>query len=250
MKFIDYIFDNFLLTYLLELGSAIAGTIYLRMVRYPKKETRWFVFYLWLVVFVEMVGLYPSLAYFSEYSFLPFVEDTPFAQNYWWYNCYHLVKYYIFYVFFIGQLDNEKTKKILYWFSLLLIGSFILDYFISGFFWSGYSPYVTIVGSVYLVILILMYHFTLLNSDKILAINKRIEFYISIGLLVWHISGTPLFIYNKYFSLANSEFLHFHATFLELLNVFLYGLIILGFLVCGKLNKEANILRGEPNIHL
>ncbi len=248
MIFLDYIIDNFLLTYLLEWGAALAGTLYLKKVKNYIKEIRLFVIYLWFVVFVEFVGLYPSVAYFSDYKIFPFVEDTLFERNYWWYNCYNIIKYYIIYRFFTSQFDNDKTRNILYVISLLLIATFIVNFFISGSFWLSYSAYVTIVGSVYLLILILLYHISLLKSNKILAINKSIEFYISIGLLVWHISGTPLFIYNRYFSLENSEFIEFHGFFLEMLNVFLYGIMILGFLVCAKLNREENFLQTEENI--
>lgn len=247
---IEFIIDYLLLIYLLEMGAAFAGTLYLKKVKNHKKETRLFVIYLWLVVIVEFVGLYPSVAYFSDYRIFPFIENTLFERNYWWYNCYNIIKYYIFYRFFISQFDNDKTRKILSVISLILIGSFILDYLISGSFWVSYSSYVAIGGSLYLLVLILMYHISLLKSDKILAINKSIEFYISIGLLIWHISGTPLFIYNRYFSLQNEEFIEFHSSFLRLLNVFLYGTIIVGFLVCARLKKEENFLQEKHNVKI
>lgn len=247
MKFLDYFLHNFGFIFLLELGAAMAGTYFLRTVKNYKPETRLFVIYLWVVVIVEFVGLYPTLAYLSNYKILGFVEDTPFARNYWWYNIYHIIKYSIFFRFFIGQLDNKKNQRILYFMSIALIISFVINYIISDSFWNT-SFYVTIVGSLYLLVLILLYHFSLLKSNKILVVKSSIEFYISIGLMVWHISITPVLIYNKYFSLANPAFIKLHSNLLILLNIFLYGLIILGYLVCAKLKAKENYLQSESDL--
>jgi len=236
--FLEYIIENFLLIYILELGAAIAGSIYLRKVAVPEKGVRLFVYYLWIVVFVEFVGLYPSYAYFSDYKKLGFIKGTLFERNYWWYNSYNVIKFLILYVFFILQLQSGAKQKKLYAISGLLILSFIIELFLGGNFYKSNSSYMAIAGTLYLVVLIMLYHFEMLKSEKILKFYKSVAFYISIGMLMWHVSTTPLFIYNRYFSLQSPDFVYFQMVLLKSINIFLYGILILGFMVCIKKRKN------------
>lgn len=236
--FQEYIIENFLLIYILEVGAAIAGTIYLRKVTLPEKGVRLFVYYLWLVVFVEFVGLYPSYAYFYDYEKLGFTKGTLFERNYWWYNSYNVLKFLILYIFFILQLKSISKRRTLYAISGLIIISFIVDHLFGENYFKSYSSYISFTGTLYLVFLIMLYHFEILKSKKILKFYKSMPFYISIGILIWHVSTTPVFIYNKYFTLQSPDFVNFQMVLLKSINIFLYGILILGFMVCTKKRKK------------
>ncbi|QED36451.1 hypothetical protein FK178_01375 [Antarcticibacterium arcticum] len=236
--FLEYIVDNFLLIYLMELGAAIAGSIYLWKARVPQKGVRLFVYYLWLVVFVELIGLYPSYAYFNDYNKLGFIKDTLFERNYWWYNSYSVIKFLVLYVFFILQLNPPSRRRKLFVISALFILSFIIHLIFGDTFFKAHSAYMSVTGTLFLMILILLYHFEILKSDRILKFYRSMPFYISIGILIWHVSITPVFIYNKYFTLKSPDFIYFQMMFLRSINIFLYGILILGFIVCTfKRNK-------------
>lgn len=228
----DFIFKNFLLIYLLELGAAIAGTYYLRNVGNPKRETRIFVYYLWLVVFVELVGLYPIIAYFSDYQIFPFIKDTLFERNIWWYNSYHVIKSVVFYFFFIEQLESVRKRKTFYIMALFMILGSLMYLIFSGEFFTRYSTVDVMGGTIFLTFLIFSYYFDLLRSKKILFFYKSIAFYISVGLLVWHLTISPLFIYDSYFSVKSPQFVELHLLVLKIINAFLYGIIIAGFIIC------------------
>lgn len=236
--FLEYIVDNFLLIYLMELGAAIAGAVYLKKVRLPEKGVRLFVYYLWLVVFVEMIGLYPSLAYYNDYSVLGFIKGTLFERNYWWYNSYTVIKFIVLYVFFILQLEPAARRTKLFVISALFILSFIIHLIFGDSFFKAHSAYMSVAGTLYLMILILLYHFEILKSERILKFYRSMPFYISIGILIWHLSITPVFIYNKYYTLQSPDFIYFQSMLLRSINIFLYGILILGFIVCTfKRNK-------------
>ena len=232
--FLEYIIENFLLIYTLEVGAAIAGSIHLSKVAVPEKGILLFVYYLWVVVFVELVGLYPSYAYFYDYERLGFIKGTLFERNYWWYNSYNVLKFIILYKFFILQLKFRTKRRILFIISGLLILSFIVDQLFGGDYFKSYSSFMAITGTLYLVFLIMLYHFEILKSERILKFYKSMAFYISIGMLIWHVSTTPLFIYNRYFSLQSPDFVYFQMVILRSINIFLYGILILGFMVCTK----------------
>ncbi|HSP40034.1 MAG TPA: hypothetical protein VLN46_01285, partial [Gillisia sp.] len=228
-----------LLIYLLEIGAAVSGTIYLRKIIAPPRGARLIVFYLWLVVFVESVGIYPAYAYYSNYTKLGFIEGTLLERNFWWFNIYNVVKTVMLSYFFILQfrsLWNQKFFYILTWFITLTL---IIDLLYSGGFFTQYPIYSAVAGPLYLIILILMFHKELIESYHILNFQKSIAFYISIGMLIWHAMVTPLFIYSKYFSRTSPEFVAMHSTILQWANVFLYGIIIVGFWVC--------MVKGEEN---
>jgi len=238
--FLEYVLENFLLIYILEVGAALAGTIYLRKVPGPEKGVRLFVYYLWLVVFVEFVGLYPAYAYIYDYERLGFIRGTLFERNYWWYNSYNVLKFLILYIFFILQLRSPVKRRKLYTISGLMILSFIIDQIFGGDYFISNSAYNAIAGTLYLVVLIMLYHFEILKSDRILKFYKIMPFYVSLGLLIWHVSTTPVFIYNKYFSLQSPDFIYLQMVLLKSVNIFLYGILILGFMVCTKKRVSRN----------
>ncbi len=234
----NHLITNVLLIYLLEIGAAISGSVYLKNIQDPPPRSGLFVFYLWLVVFVEGVGIYPAYAYFSNYTKLGFIEGTLFDSNYWLFNIYNVFKILILSYFFIKQFISFRKQKAFYILTWFIIFTFIIDIFFSGGFFTNFLLFSTVVEAIYIMILILMYYKELMESDRILNFQKSIVFYISVGLLVWHTMVTPLFIYNKYFARSSPEFVSLHSTILQLANIILYGIIILGFWVCLKKGKQ------------
>lgn len=229
------------------MGAAIAGTYYLRKVKDYKPVTKLLVYYLWLVVFVEIIGTYPVYAYFTNYSTLPFLKGTVFERNYWWYNSYAIIKYGVFFIFFIRQLQSAQLRKFLLYLTVFYIITTVLNLIFSGIFFVAYSAYDAIVGTILLILLIFIYYFEVLNSDRILHFYKNIQFYISVGVLFWHLVVTPLFIYSHYFTMQSPSFVALHTAVLMLANIFLYGIIITGFLVCSRRNQQEKLQREKIN---
>lgn len=222
----------------MEFGAALAGTYYLNQITQPPLELKVFVYYLWLIVVVEILGLYTVYAYFASNAFSDFIEETPFRRNYWLYNTFNLISYLVFFQYFIRQLRSLLLTRIFKTLGLLFFITATFNLVFSGIFFEAYSAYTSILGTLILVLLILLYSYELLRSYRILEFYKDISFYISIGAMVWHLCATPLFIYSKYFSLQSPDFVFLHTWVLRLANIVLYGAMIIGFIICSQNLKE------------
>lgn len=240
---LDYFKETFLVVFILELGAAVAGTIYLKHTNTQTPYSKIFVFYLWLVVIVEIIGIYPAVNYFTNFSFIPVVEGTVFERNFWLYNSYNIVKFVVLFLFFKAQLRNKINIKIFNWIVPGFVIIAILNLIFSDVFFTRSSAFTYITGSLILMILIFVYYIELLKSDRILFFYKTLAFYISVGLLLWHVAVTPLFIYNKYFSMTSPEFVQLHSTILKFSNYFLYGIYIIAFIICLPKNKRSLLTR-------
>lgn len=228
---VKYIVENFFLIYLLEFGAAVAGCYYLKRIPTYDKEERVMLLYLWLVLFVETVGLYPVINYFTDYRAFPFVEETLFERNYWWYNSYALIKFPVLIFYYIMKVESKQAVKIFKYLTILFILGGIIEFIFTRIYFTAYSAFINIAGTFIVVILIFLYYFETLKSSRILQFYRLPAFYFSVGILLWHLTVTPLFIYNKYFSMKSPEFVELHSLILRMANIILYSLIILGWLI-------------------
>ncbi|MDN3724061.1 hypothetical protein QRD02_06675 [Aequorivita sp. SDUM287046] len=238
-------FNDFLLyilpIYILEVLAALAGTYYLKKTSSPFKNTKYLVQFLWLTVFVETVGLYSPGAYFSNYELFSFVKDTPFAENYWWYNIYILVSYTFYIFYFISFVRKDYWKTIFG----VAVGIFLLSstliFIFTDIFFKGYSPYVSIAGTILLFFSIVLFYFELLRSDLILALKWSLPFYISVGVLMFNLCLTPVELFIQYYNLkeGNELFVTLRSNVLLYGNIFMYSIYTLGFLVCSKKKKSS-----------
>lgn len=240
---VEYFIKNFLLVYLLEIGAAISGIFYLKRTLNLVPYAKLFVGYLWLVVAVETIGFYPAYNFFTDFSHMPGVKGTLFEKNNWLYNIYNVIKFAIFYIFFIAQLQNYKSKTLYKWITIFFVVSAVINFLFTDVFFNRGSAYTYITGSLILMSIIFVYYIELLKSDRILDFYKSLPFYISVGLLLWHVTITPLYIYNKYFTLASPEFIKLHSTILKASNVFLYGIYIVAFIICTSIKPKSALHR-------
>ncbi len=234
---LDFFLENILLVYLLEFLAALSGTFYLWNSAGASKMMRIFVYYLWSIVFVETLGMYPLYAYFNNYETLGFVKDTPFERNFWLYNSFKIVSFLVFFEFFTRKLSNAGLRKIYRVFIMVFAGTAVLNLLLSGVFFKAYSAFTCITGTFLLVVIISSYYYEMLGSNKILNFHKNIGFYISVGAFLWHLIVTPLFIYSHYFTMESPEFVAFHALVLKVANVFMYTCFTFGFLICSRKNN-------------
>ena len=222
-----------------ELIAAIAGGYYLVKAKDVPFINRIFVWFLWLTLFVDTSGLYNIVAYYSDYEYFSFIKGTRFAHTYWLFNPYHLIAFVAFQSFFITQIISERLRKILWAITIgfTLLGIFNLIF--SGIYFTSYSAFTAIGGTVILVVYIGMFFYQILRSNRILDFYKDLAFYIAIGALLWHVSITPLFIYNK-FGIMNSspEFVNFYKILLSAMNAFMYGSFAAGFLITAKKGRS------------
>ncbi|HET7361312.1 MAG TPA: hypothetical protein VFI78_05195 [Salinimicrobium sp.] len=232
MNFLEYLS----LINLLEFLAAISGTYYVSKTR-KKTIVRKFVWFLWLTVFVEIVANYASVAYYSDYTYFSFVENTPFEANYWLYNIYSIIAFGVYITFFTVYLKNPRLRKILHTATLIYLIAAVINLFLSDEFFKAYAIFTFFAGTVLVTFSIGAYYFELLRSDRILNFYKLVPFYISVGALVYHLAFVPLVIYSRYFNAENPEFIEIYMNILLGINYFLYSIYILGFLICSRKRK-------------
>lgn len=229
-----FIEKKLFIAYIFELFAALSGTYYLNQTGTRDKGLKFFVYNLWFILLIELIGMYAAWNYFDNYKTFPGLRDSVFSSNYWLYNSAKIIYLTVFYNVFISQITSFRLKRFLYGLTLFFILSCIVNYIFSDIFFKAFSSYTTISGSFILLLCIGSYYYEMLLSDRILYFYKNLPFYISIGAIMWHLSITPIFIYNRYLTSTNPEFVNFHIDFLRYANIFMYSSFAIGFLICSS----------------
>lgn len=223
----------------MELLAAIAGTYYLRQ-RKATKYDKYLVAFLWFIVIAETVGIYAPAAYFSKYKYFSFVEGTLFTNNYWIFNIVIIASFAFYSLYFRSLLRNGIWKKTLSILVYLYVLASILFLIFTDIYFSGYSKFSSLAGTLLLFISVAVFYFKLLKSDIILNLRYYLPIYISIGVLVFHLCVTPFDILTAYFKAdtGNDMFIKLRVNVLLYSNIFMYSTIILGFIVCSRKKKS------------
>lgn len=224
----------------LEVAAAFIGIYYLKR-DFPKPiSTKYLVYFLWLTVFVEVVGAYAPIAYFSDYKIFSVVHGTSLENNFWWYNMYTALGFSFYVLYFTSFLKNRYLKSIFQISVIAFLISSIFVFIFSGTFYEGYSPYLTIAGTLLLFFSVVFFYFELLRSDMLLQLKQFLPFYISVGVLAFNLCVTPIELFIQYFNLegGNELFVKLRSNVLLYANIFMYSTFILGFIVCSRKKKS------------
>lgn len=221
---------------LLELLAATAGIYYLKKTPIPLKNSIYLVYFLWLTVFFELVGSYAPIAYYSDYKLFSFVKGTLFEKNTWWYNIFTVLNFAFFTAYFVSFLRSRIAKLVF----KILVGVYLLTtiiyYIFSDDFFHSASSFINLSGMLLLLFGTLFFYFELLRSDLILKIKYFLPFYISVGVLVFNLTVTPIDMLSKFFTFedGNRFFVSLHLNVFLFANIFLYLSFIIGFIVCSR----------------
>ena len=229
-------FDD-LVFHLFELIAALAGAYYYLKTKDAKVKP--FVWFLWVVVFVETVGMY---GYILQYNFdnnmFIWLKNSVFCTNTWLYNLFNLASIFFFGMFYKRVLSHESDKKIIDFLVIIYIVFSILYFILTKSFFIKAIPYDFLLATLIVFIFVLLYYKELFKSDKILFFYKSTFFYISSGLLLWHLCVSPLFIFNGYFYDINQNFVEFRSTYLLVANILLYSCYTFAFLYTLQFKKQ------------
>lgn len=219
---------------LLEILAAVIGVFYLKKIN-PSIEEKVFVGFLWFSVGVEILNSYAALAYFSEYTFLGFIKETPFRNNYWLGNIQLLVSNVVYVYFFGSLLRNKNTRIVLSIVTVTMMIAVFVDFFIGDFF-NAYSRVSALFGSLLVLLTILLFYLYLLTSNKLLNVQYYLPIYISVALLIYTLCISPLDFLSNYFktSTGNQLFVSFKVYTLFILNILLYLTYTFAFIVCSR----------------
>lgn len=215
----------------LEVIAFITSIYYYRKDR--TRYTLYLVLFLGLTLFSEAFGWY---AYFvKEGAFLYFLKGTPFEKNYWYFNSYLIISMLFYINYFKGYYQSKRFIKFINIVSISFLLGAILYLIFTDIFFTGFSPFTMIGGTLFVFLSVALYYLELLNSNRILKVHKTLPFYVSVAALIWHLCATPLMIYSYYFSNSlDPEFVKLYRIVLNSSNIFMYSIYIVGFLVCSR----------------
>lgn len=204
---------------ILQIITAIVASLY-----YPKYKNsfaKYLLPFLWYVAMNDIVaGIYSTTV--SKYN-------APF------FNIFQLI-FTVFYLsLYKSVVESLKFKKIISYFILVYLFSFIVATIVDDFFRFHLSlSYIT--GSILIVSSIILYFSEILNSDKIIRINKMLMFWISIGLLISLLPDIPFDVIRRYYEKSPTIPYIYVVTFLLVITYNL--LLISGFIWSEKQQKQ------------
>ncbi|MCF6278994.1 MAG: hypothetical protein L3J14_01460 [Flavobacteriaceae bacterium] len=200
----------------LELLSAIIGT--LMFYKYKHTFLKYFLILLWYTALNEFLG-----KYIIDYQ----LENNLTGNNRIIYNIYNTINFVVLLLIYKHYIQSKTFKKWIVGF----IATYLISLIISGF----YENYLVvgqstsyIVGASFLIISIAYYFIEILNSDKVLNIQKSLLFWISVGLLLFHIGSIPFAVVSNYYASIPDLKYMFYVRFV--LIAILYSLYIIGFI--------------------
>jgi len=166
-----------------EYLSAIVAIVFF----YKYKNTRLRYFTL-ILVYIALNDLYGG-----------YLRDSGFEYNYIIYNIYNVISFSFYFLLYRKHLKTKRYQKVV----LLFLLTYLLSFMINGFFQNYITQLQTIpyiIASIFLVISIIFYFIEILNSEKVLKVNKNLLFWISIGLFLFNIGIIPFRIIVNSFS--------------------------------------------------
>lgn len=217
-----------IILYSLEFTAAFAGSYYLK--RTNDSLCRPFVYYLWIVTFVEILALYTFLVHSdTTNSILLTIRNSPFRSNFWLYNVFGLVLFNFVGQFYYRLMVSTTSKKIVMFIILGFNIGYVLYFILTKDMFTS-QPYLILVKTFLFFIMTLLYYRQLLLSSEIIYFYRETAFYIVTGLILWHISVTPIVLFMDFYKAINPNFVEFRVLYLLAVNFILYSCITFGFL--------------------
>lgn len=231
MSSTDFIF------HIVELIAALSGSYF--YLKTSNKLIQPFVWYLWVVVFVETFGMYGFflLNNYDNEIFIS-IKNSVWCTNTWLYNIYEIISVILFGIYFRNILDRKLDKTIVE-VSVIVYSIFTFAYFIiTDRFFIKSIPYNFLLQTFLVFTYVMLYYRQLLKSDDILIFYKSVFFYINSGLMLWFLVISPLFIFDTYLYAVNENFVEFRKTYLFIANLLLYSCYTFGFLYSLQFKKQ------------
>ena len=216
--------------------AAVSGSIYLHKTK--NDVVKIFIYYLWLTVIVETIGSYSRLMQYNyDLEWFIWLKNSPFCRNTWLYNIYTFLAIGVIGSFYAGLLEN-RIHKIIVRILIIAFSLFFIVYFTtSDAFFSRNLPYDNILATFVIVVYVILYFLELIRSDVVSKFYKLPSFYISLALLFWYLSVTPLFIFDEYHRAVNPNFNEFRYLLLLSINAITYSCFTYGFLYSMRKRK-------------
>ena len=217
-----------LLTKSVEIMAAIAGLLVYK--KYKNSYTKYFIWFLCAIPFIEYIGSYPR--HFRKLEIFHLIEGTILERNYWWFTLFWTMGSALFYSWYMEKSMVNKiypiiirvSRYVFFGISILVIITNIDDFFI-------YNLNPIVLGGTALIILsCFLYFLEILTSDKILDFYRSINFYISATLFVWFLITSTILFFDKYFNVMDWDFVLLKWRVFLISNILMYSIFTFALL--------------------
>lgn len=222
--------------------------------KYKKTTSKYFLWFLWLTLIVELLGSV-NYYYYKNQSvglmphIMNLISEGYLLEKYivkitWLYNLFRIVtfSFYIYYYYLLTK--NIKKKKQIQYLLVLCILVSIIDLIINKNIFISENLMITrIVGGLFILIASTIYLVEVLKSNEILTFHKTLPFWVTFGALIFYLTTIPVFLFKEYLKEFNYNT---YTTILYTSNYFLYGSFIIGFIINAiEYNKKEKLKINE-----
>lgn len=235
---------DFLLTdyfYHLEILAAIVALVTYKW--YKNKPSKYFLFFLWITVLVETIGLITAVNFFYPNSriivfFKTNFSDTIVLENDWLYNIYWLF-FFPFYFFYFGKLiKNKVIKKRVYILMYAYIIISLIDLFLNiNQFNSTFLKLSRVAGTLFFLIVACSYLFEVIRSNEVFKFYLSLSFWITTSTMFFVLVTGPVYIFSD-LTYESKLMLRFFLKIVDIGNYVLYGSFIIGFIINAYQEKK------------
>lgn len=228
----DFFYKFILPVSILEIIAASVGTYLLFKNKINKPHT-WVVYYLWLVIVLESYGFMVGLSKQTNYEYFAFLKDTFFGNGSWATNIFSVLFTVLLLSYFLHFLRGHLERILIQIFTLGYITLALILYSDLETLQLPVIPIVLVSGSLLLFITILLFLLNLLKTDRVIELKTHFPIYVATGYLFFLLSTTPIDIYFKYYDIElNESYVNLRASIYLYVNLFLYFILTLGFILC------------------
>lgn len=206
------------LTYF-QIVTALVGTF--NYYKYKSTFLKYFLYLLWYIVI-------------NDFSAKIYSENVS-IYNAFFYNIYQFISFSFFFLMYEKAVKSVVNKNIIQVLKVLyyLIFTFYIfnENFVEDYFSTAYM-----IGGFFIISAVTLFLLEILNSHKIIHINKMLIFWISIALLLTVLPNIPFNVIRKYYYDSATIPYIYAASYLL---VFIYNILIIsGFIWCSKEQKR------------
>lgn len=164
-----------------EILSAVMALVFFK--KYKDQSTRWILLNLWFVVIVELCAMQ-----LRKYN----------LANQWPYNILGIVEIIVFQYIYFEESTSIAAKRIIKIFALLSLSTIVIEaFFYSEVPFMSFLNYSLAISSFLIAVSALLYLRQLVRTEKILYLKSVLLFWISIGLLFYHICNLPITVLSN-----------------------------------------------------
>lgn len=126
--------------------------------------------------------------------------------NQWFYNFFHVLMYSFYFYFFHRILVSAKLKKLVVVFFIVYIAVVIVNFSRNGVYQFNLTNFQ--VAAFLMFFLSITYYYQLLSAREFVSLKNDIPFWISTGLMMYHLGSALELSLITYFSKAAAEKIH------------------------------------------